>query len=697
MPKVSKISRKDLANLNTRQSIALAREVYSKLFAYMKPYRMRFFMGIFFGVLSGFSNAVMVFGFKIIFTIVLPVGADGKEASKPIKVPFVKEPVDVVAWLSNHFSFLGIHHQGMEGNKTALALAHSLNPDFHPAAAQGGGNISAVIFACCLVPLLFLLRGGLTYIGNYCMMWVGNRILLDLRNDAYRSLMSQSVGYFSRQKVGNLVQTVFNQARVAQQNLVTLSQDIVQRPVAILSLLIYLVSDNPEFTLYSLLVFPLCIGPVVLVSKKVRKSGTQEELEAGQMLVQMTEAFGGIRVVKSYAREDYECRRFASSNRKMNKVIMRYGKALEIVGMLVETVASFGVAVGLFYAYKKGITSNDFMVLVAGLTQIYPHAKALSRIQLLMQKTIVATSTVFATMEEVPEVRDAPDAVQLSRAKGRLHLENVTFTYKKDAGKDGKGKKATASPAVKSITLDLQPGNFYALVGPSGAGKSTLFSLILRFYDPDKGYITLDGQDIRRVTQESLRNQFAVVSQDTFLFHASIMENIRYGRLNAKDEEIIEAAKKAHAHEFITLQERGYDTEVGDMGGKLSGGQKQRISIARAILRNAPILLLDEATSALDTESEKVIKDALHTLTSGKTVIAIAHRLSTILEANQIIVMRDGKMLDVGPHAELLQRCELYQRLYQLQFESGNVDPAHAVGDISLDESYETPVVVAVK
>ncbi|HMC96257.1 MAG TPA: ATP-binding cassette domain-containing protein, partial [Flavobacteriales bacterium] len=250
----------------------------------------------------------------------------------------------------------------------------------------------------------------------------------------------------------------------------------------------------------------------------------------------------------------------------------------------------------------------------------------------------------------------------------------------------GKGKKATARPAVDSITLDLQPGNFYALVGPSGAGKSTLFSLILRFYDADKGYITLDGQDVRRVTQESLRNQFAVVSQDTFLFHASIMENIRYGRLNAKDEEIIEAAKKAHAHEFITLQERGYDTEVGDMGGKLSGGQKQRISIARAILRNAPILLLDEATSALDTESEKVIKDALHTLTAGKTVIAIAHRLSTILEANQIIVMRDGKMLDVGPHAELLQRCELYQRLYQLQFESGNVDPAHAVDDVKLED-----------
>jgi ABC-type multidrug transport system fused ATPase/permease subunit len=660
MPKISKVSRKDLANLSTADTMRLAREVYGKLFAYMKPYRMRFFMGIFFGILSGFSNAVMIFGFKIVFTIVLPAGKEGKEAIEPIKVPFVKDKVDIVQWMTDHLGVFGLKPESFQGD--------SLTP---------------VIFACCLVPFLFLLRGSLTYIGNYCMMWVGNRILLDLRNDAYRAVMSQSVGYFSSQKVGNLVQTIFNQARVAQQNLVTLAQDIVQRPVAILSLLLFLISDNLEFTLYSLLVFPLCIGPVMLVGRKVRRSGAQEELEAGQMIVQMTEAISGIRVVKSYAREDYECDRFSNSNQKMNKVIMRYGKALEIVGTLVETVASFGVAVGLFYAYKTGITSTDFMVLVAGLTQIYPHAKALSRIQLLMQKTIVATSTVFATMEEVPEIKNSPDAVKLPRTTGRLHLENVTFTYKK-VGKSG--KKATEHPAVAGITLDLEPGNFYALVGPSGAGKSTLFSLLLRFYDPDKGYITVDGHDLRRVTQESLRSQFAVVSQDTFLFHDTIRENIRYGRLDATEEDIIDAAKKAHAHDFIIHQERGYDTEVGDMGGKLSGGQKQRISIARAILRNAPILLLDEATSALDTESERIIKDALHTLTTGKTVIAIAHRLSTIMEANQIVVMQTGKMLDVGSHAELLQRCELYQRLYTLQFESGNIDPARAVEDVTIDD-----------
>ncbi len=656
MSKIKKVSRKDLANLSTWESLKLAREVYGKLFAYIRPYRLRFFTGIFFGILAGFSNAVMVLGFKIIFTIVLPPGKDGQGAVQPIQIPFMKEKLDVM--------------------------------QFFPQDMQH--TISAVIAACVLVPVLFLLRGSLTYIANYMMMWVGNRILYDLRNDTYRSLMSQSVGYYSRAKVGNLVQTVFNQARVAQQNLVTLSQDLVQRPVAILSLLAFLIWDNPEFTLYSLIVFPLCLGPIVLIGKKVRQSGTQEELEAGAMMVQMTEAFTGIRVVKSYAREEYECERFNNSNKKMNKLIMRYGKALELVGMLVETIASFGVAVGLFYAFKTGITSNDFMVLVAGLTQIYPHAKALSRVQLLMQKTIVATSTVFATMEEVPEVADAADAVKLPRAEGRIRMENVTFSYKKENKKTGKEKKATEHPAVQGITLDMQPGNFYALVGPSGAGKSTLFSLFMRFYDPDKGYITLDGLDLRRMKQESLRSNIGVVNQDTFLFHDTIMENIRYGRLDATDEEIIEAAKKAHAHEFIILQEKGYDTEVGDAGSKLSGGQKQRLSIARAILRNAPILLLDEATSALDSEGEKIIQDAIHTLSEGKTVIAIAHRLSTILEADQIVVMENGCILDVGPHAELLQRCELYQRLYQLQFKSGNVDQDLAVEDVSLSEPYET-------
>lgn len=639
-----KISRTDLANLSTWETMQLAREIYVKLFRYIKRYRWRFYLGMGFEVLAGMSSAIFVYGFKIIFDIVLVTDANAKNNEvKPIKIPFIHDKVDIM--------------------------------HFFPEWLRG--TLTAVIFACVLVPTLFLMKGFLNYIASYLTNWVGNRVLYDMRNDAYRSVLSQSVGYFSQAKTGNLVQTVFNQSRVAQANLITLSQDIVQRPVAIASILGTLIYMNWQFTLYSLVIFPLCMVPVAMISKKVRKSGTEEEAEAGAMLVYMTEAFAGIRVVKSHAREDYELDRFNKSNANTKNLVMRYSKARELVGMLVETVASFGVGIGLFYAWKTKIEVTTFMTLVGGLTQIYPHAKALSQMQILLQKTLVASTSVFATMEQVPDVQDAPDALALPRVKGNVRLTNVNFTYKTS--------KKKQRPAVHDFNLDMEPGKYYALVGPSGAGKSTLFALLQRFYDVDDGSITVDGVDIRNATQKSLRDNFGVVSQDVFLFHDSILQNIRYGRLDARKEEIVEAAMKAHADEFIREQEFKYDTIIGEKGCRLSGGQQQRVSIARAILRNAPILLLDEATSALDTESEKIIQEALHSLSRGKTVIAIAHRLSTILEADKIVVMEKGRVLDIGPHAELLQRCELYQRLYQLQFKSGNVDPNEVIEDVTIE------------
>jgi subfamily B ATP-binding cassette protein MsbA len=297
---------------------------------------------------------------------------------------------------------------------------------------------------------------------------------------------------------------------------------------------------------------------------------------------------------------------------------------------------------------------------------MYPPIKDLSRIGITTQRTLAACDVVFELLDKLPDVQDRPDAGDISRSKGAVSLRDVSFTY---SGADG---AKLDKPALTGVSCDFEPGKFYALVGPSGSGKSTIFSLLMRYYDVDTGSISMDGRDLRDITQKSLRENIGIVSQDVFLFHDTIWENIRYGRLDATDDEIREAARKAHVDSFVSEFQDGYQSIVGDGGSKVSGGQKQRISIARTILKNAPILLLDEATSALDTESERFIQESLHDLAEGRTVIAIAHRLSTVLAAHKIIVMQDGRVEAIGSNEELLQTCDLYRRLHSLQFGGEN-------------------------
>jgi subfamily B ATP-binding cassette protein MsbA len=632
--KKKKISRKEVAELGVGDLWLETKKAFSYMRSYMRPYRGRFALGVILGVLSGFFNIVLLVGMNIVMTVVLKGETSALAATE---IPFYGV-VDLGA-------ILGIKEDGEL-------------------------SMSSLILVCSIIPILFLARGMISYLANYCIMWVGNKILYRLRNDCFQSVMSQSMAYFHRAKIGDMIQTVFNQARIAQTNAVGLAQVLTQKPVAILAILIFLFAKVPQadwgIVLASLIVLPLSIMPVIYIGKRVRKAGAKEELEAGALMTTMHESFTGVRVVKSYAREEYEANRFDRANLSMMNNIMRWGKALEVVGPVVETVASIGIAAGLIYARDRNLPAQDFFIIVLALTQIYAPAKDLSRVQIILQKCIVATSSVFAMIQEEPDIKDAPDAVNLGRARGGVSFKNVSFHYS-----DPKGRRLERA-AVTDIDLELEPGKFYALVGPSGAGKSTLFSLLLRFYDPEKGSIEVDGVNLRAMTQNSLRENIGVVSQDTFLFHDTVRENIRYGRLDANDDEIIEAAKKSHAHDFVSQMKDGYKSVVGDSGSNLSGGQKQRVSIARAILRNAPILLLDEATSALDTEAEKIIQEAIQVLSEGKTVIAIAHRLSTILEADQIVVMNGGRIEARGTHQELLAKSDLYQRLYHLQYEKGN-------------------------
>jgi subfamily B ATP-binding cassette protein MsbA len=608
---------------------AVVIQTMRSIWKYVLPYKGRFILSTVLGMLSGLFYGVMIIGFQLIFSLVLR----GKTTTL--------------------------------GDEIDLPLIGVINPaEILGVASDTPVGITGVAVACAFIPALIFIRGFLAYLSSYMQTWVTSRVVYQIRNDAFRSILRQSPGYFNNARTGELMQTVISQTGVVQRNAMMLIQTLAQRPVAIIAVLATLFARDWVFTLMSLVVFPACLYPIIRLGKRVRKVGAKEEYDSRALMSSMQESFAGIRLVKAYGREEHEEQRFDSSNASMTQNMVRWAKALELIGPIVETVASFGIAAGLVYAWQRGVEAQEFFLLVMALTQIYPPLKELSKVQLFLQKTTVAAGMVFELLNRTPDILDAPDSKVIGRTSGAVSFRDITFFYR---DKDNVKKDVAA---VRDISLQLDPGKFYALVGPSGAGKSTLFSLMLRFYDPDAGAVLLDGRDIRACTQNSLRANIGIVSQDTFLFHDTIRENIRYGRLDASEAEIIAAAKKAHAHEFIEQISNGYDAIVGEGGCNLSGGQKQRISIARAILRDAPVLLLDEATSALDTESEKIIQDAIHTLSAGKTVVAIAHRLSTILEADQIIVMEQGRILDRGTHAELLNRNTLYQKLYHLQFSS---------------------------
>lgn len=595
---------------------------------YLKPVMGRFIWGLGLGVIAAAFNGLIIIAFNLIFSLVL--NGQDKSLGEDIDLPIIG-----VINLAKMFD--------LEQDRTV--------------------GLMGVMLACSAIPVLIFVSRFLIYLSNYCILWVGRKILYEVRSDLFTRVMSQSLGFFNQSKSGLLIQTVFSQASVAQMNAVTVIQILASAPLTILFTLVVLFAKDWFFTTMSLVVFPLCVAPVLLIGRRVRKAGAREQVETGAMLVKMQEAFSGVRLVKAYGREKHEVTRFNKISVEMMRNMLRWNRAMELVSPIVESVASIGIAAGLVYFWYTGQHLEDFLVLVMALSQIYPPAKQLSKIHLNLQRASLATKSVLTLLDHEPEIQDAADAVDLSGTKGAVCFKSVAFHYKNSDG------EPLERAAVTDVDLDLEPGKFYALVGPSGSGKSTLFSLLLRFYDVDRGAVTVEGHDVRKITQQSLRNHIGMVSQDTFLFNDTIRENIRYGRLDATDEEIVEAAKKAHAHEFISEIEGGYNAIVGDAGANLSGGQKQRLSIARAILKDAPILLLDEATSALDTESEKIIKDAIETLSAGKTVIAIAHRLSTVLEADQIIVMREGHVMAKGSHQELLQTSELYQKLYQLQFQ----------------------------
>ncbi len=520
-----------------------------------------------------------------------------------------------------------------------------------------GPKINSIVLICLAIPAIMTVRSLCSYGNSYYMNWVSNKVVTDIRGQLFGKIVRHSMDFFNKMRSGFLMSRITNDTRAMQMALTSVSSDLFKQPVAVVGAITVLLVMDWKFTMVTLILFPACLLPIRIYGRRARKAVQSQYEGMGEMLVTMQETFAGIRVIKSFARETHQEKSFKRSNQLQFSQMMRLIRSMEAVGPLVETIAAIGVGMALLYVYAANLSAGRFFGLITGIFLLYDPIKTLSKIHIVMQQSIAATTEIFSILDSEPTVRNAPNAIELTSSQGRIDFENVTFRYAN-----------TVTDAVSNLNLHIERGKTYALVGASGAGKSTILSLILRLYDPVSGTVKIDGRDLRSVTQKSLREQIGLVTQETFLFHDTIFKNIQFGRLDATPEEIYEAAHTAFAHDFIMAQRNGYETIIGDKGCLLSGGQQQRLAIARAVLKNAPVLLLDEATSSLDSESEQQIQKALEKLTAGRTVIAIAHRLSTVLSADQIVVMDYGRIKEIGTHAELLDKSGYYRRLYDHQF-----------------------------
>ncbi len=610
------------------QTLYAAPAAYRRLYGYVKPYKARFILGLALGLAYGGVNSLF-----------------------PLAIARVTSTI-----------FHGVAPNPM-------AVRHNLG------VLDTGPKINSIILICLAIPAIMTVRSLCSFGSTYCMQWVSNRVVSDIRSQLFSKMVRNSMDFFNKARSGFLMSLITNNTRVMQMALSTVGSDVFKQPITIIGAISVLLVMDWKFTLVTLILFPACLLPLRVYGQRAKKAVQNEQAGMAEMVVTMQETFAGIRVIKSFAREAHQEKEFKRSNQVQFSQMMRIIRSLEAVGPLVETMAAIGVGIALLYVYAANLSVGRFFGLISGIFILYDPIKTLSRIHLVMQRSIAATTSIFAILDSKPNIQDTPNAIELRSSQGRIDFENVTFRYAN-----------TASDAISNVTLHLESGKTHALVGASGAGKSTILSLILRLYDPTSGAVKIDGRDLRSVTQKSLREQIGLVTQETFLFHDTIFNNIQFGRLDATPEEVHEAARAAYAHDFILAQPKGYQTVIGDKGCLLSGGQQQRLAIARAVLKNAPILLLDEATSSLDSESEQQIQRALAELAAGRTVIAIAHRLSTVLSADQIIVMDGGRIKEIGTHAELLQKSGYYRRLYDHQFnripEEAASEPAFAVEEL---------------
>ena len=522
-------------------------------------------------------------------------------------------------------------------------------------------NVQLLLMIPFVILIIYFIKGICNYYQSYLMRYVGNRVIMDMRNDLYSHIAVMPMQFYTEHSTGKLMSRLLNDVGIINNAASSSIKDLVQNSITVLALFGVIFYQDWRLAVISCFVLPFAYYPLIKLGRKLRRISRNGQEEISGVTAIMHETFTGASVVKAFGMEESEISKFREKNYSLFRISMKGVKLTELSTPVMEFIGASCASLIIWYGgYQvvKGVTTpGTFFSFLTALIMMYSPLKALTRVNSAIQQSIAAAERVFAILDLDSEKAVDKGTRELNGVKEKIELKNVSFRY-----------ESSSKHALSDVSFSVEHGKTAAIVGSSGGGKTTIGSLLLRFYEPDAGGIYIDGIDIRDFSLRSLRSQIGIVSQDVILFNDTVFSNISYGKKDISMEEVVTAAKKAYAHDFISRMPDGYNTVIGERGTKLSGGEKQRIAIARAILKDPPIMILDEATSALDTESEHIIQMALENLMIGRTTFVIAHRLSTIRNADLILAMDGGKVAEIGKHEELLRNGGIYKRLYDMQF-----------------------------
>ena len=552
------------------------------------------------------------------------------------------------------------------------AMAYLIGPAMKVLFSGGEAPVRFVPFDLFVVPqgwlmaaiplaimVMALIKGFSSYGNSFYMGFVGLRMIADLRGTLYAHILRLPVGYFASSPTGGLISRITNDVGVLQQASTTTLTNAFKQLLTLIVLSGIVISMDWQLAIVAFVAFPLAVYPAIRLGRKMKAASRKGFITLGTMHSLLTEAIGGVRIVKAFGMEGYETGRFGNENERLTKYFIRTVKVRGLSSPIMETLGAVGFAATIWYAAFRisagTLKPEDFITFFAAVIMMYQPIKALNGVHLNIQQGLAAAVRVFEMLDTATETLNETGKKEVTSFDDSIEFQAVTFSYEE-------------KPVLRGLDLKIKRGEVVAIVGSSGAGKTTLVNLLPRFYDPSGGSITIDALETREMTIRSLRSLIAVISQEVILFNDTVAGNIAYGHIERPAEEIKKAALAANAHGFISRMSHGYETVIGEKGVKLSGGERQRLSIARAILKDAPILIMDEATSSLDTESEFEVQKGIENLMTGRTALVIAHRLSTVQHADKIIVLSEGVIVESGRHEELLSSGGEYSRLYQMQF-----------------------------